>query len=168
MLAAWVRRNWRQLVSVCRRDAVALEDPADRRGAYAVAECEQLALDSDTSPAWVLPRHAHYQGGEGVVDGWSSGPVGVGPLSADEATVPAQDRVRGDQALPTQCARQTAARERRTRPGLPSRYVASGSCGAAPRPRVAVRVAQRPWCRTCGPSVGPNRAPVGRPSTASA
>ena len=55
------------------------------------------------------PRHAHYQGGEGVVDGWSSGPVGVGPLSADEATVPAQDRVRGDQALPTQCARQTAA-----------------------------------------------------------
>jgi len=106
MLAAWVRRNWRQLVSGCRRDAVALEDPADRRGAYAVAECEQLALDSDISPARVLLRHAHYQGGEGVVDGWSSGPVGVGPLSADEATVPAQDRVRGDQALPTQCARQ--------------------------------------------------------------
>src|SRR6478735_12395396 len=59
MLAAWVRRNWRQLVSVCRRDAVALEDPADRRGADAVAECEQLALDSDISPARVLPRHAH-------------------------------------------------------------------------------------------------------------
>jgi hypothetical protein len=66
-----------------------------------VAEVEQLALDPLISPARVLPGHAHDQGGEGVVDRWASGPVGVGPSSADEAAVPAQDRVRGDQAMGT-------------------------------------------------------------------
>ncbi len=37
----------------CRRDSVAFEDPADRRGADAVAECEQLALDPLASPAGI-------------------------------------------------------------------------------------------------------------------
>ena len=40
------RRRW---------DPVALEDPPDRRGADAVAEFEQLALDPLVSPARVLP-----------------------------------------------------------------------------------------------------------------
>ena len=60
----------------CWWDAVALQDPSDRRGANPVAECEQLALESHVSPSRVLSRHAHNQGGEGVVDRWSSGPVG--------------------------------------------------------------------------------------------
>jgi hypothetical protein len=55
-----------------------------------VAELEQLALDPDVAPARVLPRHPQDQGGEGDVDRWSSGAVGVGPSSADEAAVPAQ------------------------------------------------------------------------------
>ena len=38
--------------------------------------------------------------------GGQSGPVGVGPPSANEAAMPAQDRVGGDQAMPTQCAGQ--------------------------------------------------------------
>src|SRR6185437_4510384 len=63
------RRGW---------DAVTLEDPTDGRGADAVAELEQLALDPHVSPARVLPRHPHYQGGEDVVDRWPSGPVRVG------------------------------------------------------------------------------------------
>ena len=71
----------------------------DRRLAHTA---EQLALESLVSPARVIPRHPHYQGGEGVVDGWSSGSVGVGPSSADEAAMPAQDRVRGDQAMRSQ------------------------------------------------------------------
>ena len=103
---AWVRRNCRQLVSVCRDGAGGmrwrLQDPPDRRGADAVAELEQLALDPQVSPARVLPRHPHHQGGEDVVDRWPSGPVRVGPSSADEAAMPAQDRVRGDQAMATQ------------------------------------------------------------------
>ena len=107
---AWVRRNCRQLVSVCRDrrrwDPVALEDPADRRGADAVAEFEQLALDPHVSPARVLPRHPHDQRGEDVVDRWPSGPVRVGPSSAHEAAMPAQDGARGDQAMATQCSGQ--------------------------------------------------------------
>jgi hypothetical protein len=66
----------------------------------------QLALDPDVAPARVLPRHSHHQNSEDVVDRWSSGPVRVGPSSADEAAMPSQDRVRGDQAMATQCAGQ--------------------------------------------------------------
>jgi hypothetical protein len=71
-----------------------------------VAELEQLAADSLVSPARVLPRHPHHQRGEHVVDRWPSGPVRVGPLSAHEAAMPAQDRVRGDQTMGPQCAGQ--------------------------------------------------------------
>jgi hypothetical protein len=88
------RRRW--------RDSVALQDPPDRRGAHVMAECEQLALDPPVSPARVLPRHPHHQGDQDVVDRWSSGPVRVGPSSAHEAAMPAQDCLRGDQARATQ------------------------------------------------------------------
>ena len=50
----------------------------------------------------VVPRHPHHQRREGVVDRWPSGPVGIGPSSADEAAMPTQDRVRSDQAMATQ------------------------------------------------------------------
>ena len=85
---------------------MALEDPADRRGADAVAECEQLALDPHVPPARVLPRHPHHQGDQDIVGRWPSGPVRVGPSSADEAAMPAQDRVRSDQVMTTQCSGQ--------------------------------------------------------------
>jgi hypothetical protein len=49
-------------------DAVALQDPPDRRSAHAVAELEQLALDPLVAPARVLPRHPHHQGDQDVVD----------------------------------------------------------------------------------------------------
>ena len=83
-------------------DPVALEDSPDRRGADAVAEFEQLALDPAVSPARVLPRHPHHQRGDDVVDRWATGPVRIGPPSAHELTMPAQDRARGDQAMATQ------------------------------------------------------------------
>jgi hypothetical protein len=44
-----------------RRDPAAHEDPTDGRGAGAVAECEQLALDPAVAPARVLPRHLLHQ-----------------------------------------------------------------------------------------------------------
>src|SRR3954462_9568687 len=102
MLLAWVRRNCRQLVSVCRTGAGGFrwcEDAPNRRGADAVTKLDQLALDPRVAPERVLPRHPHHQGGEDVVDGWPSGPVGVGPSSANEAAMPAQDRARGDQPM---------------------------------------------------------------------
>ena len=169
---AWVRRNCRQLVSVCRDrrrwDAVALQDPPDRRGADAVAELEQLALDPQVAPARVLPRHPHHQGGEDVVDRWPSGPVRVGPSSAHEAAMPAQDRVRGDQAMATQCSGQPPHERGEHGPVRPVQARSSGWCGAARRPRGAARGARRPWRRTCGPSAGPARAPARRSSTATA
>ena len=53
----------------------------------------------------------HHGGDEGArvarqVGRWPSGPVRVGPPSADEAAMPAQDRVGGDQAMATQCSGQ--------------------------------------------------------------
>src|SRR6185312_9666559 len=85
----------------CWWDPVAPQDPPDRRGAHAMAESEQLALDPHIPPARVLPRHPHYQDGEDVVDRWTTGPVRVGPSSADEAAMPTQDRIRSDQAMVT-------------------------------------------------------------------
>ena len=82
-----------------------------------MAEREQLALDPQVPPARVLPRHPHHQRGEDVVDRWPSGPVGVGPSSAHEAAMPAQDRVRGDQVVATQRAKQPP-HERGERYGL--------------------------------------------------
>ncbi len=84
-------------------DPVALEDSADRRGADAVAELEQLALDPLVSPVRVLRRHPYDQCGEHGADRWTTGPVRVGPSSAYEAPMPAQDRVRAYQAMAAQC-----------------------------------------------------------------
>jgi hypothetical protein len=55
MLAAWVHRNCRRLVSVCRTGAGGirrrLRIRPDRRGVDPVAEFEQLALDPPASLA---------------------------------------------------------------------------------------------------------------------
>ena len=48
----------------CRWNPVALQDAADRRGADAVAELEQLTLNPQVPPAWVLPRD--HLGGSGL------------------------------------------------------------------------------------------------------
>src|SRR6476469_7415146 len=110
MLVAWVRRNCRQLVSVCRigaggmrwrlriRRIVEAPDP--------VAEFEQLALEPPISPGRIVRRHPRDQRGEDVVDRWAAEPVRIGPLLADKTAMPAQDRVRGDQAMATQRSRQ--------------------------------------------------------------
>jgi hypothetical protein len=44
---------------------VAAEDLPDGRGADAVAEVEQLTLNPQVSPPWVLPRHPHHHGDDG-------------------------------------------------------------------------------------------------------
>jgi hypothetical protein len=85
-----------------RWDPVALQYPPDRRSADAVAESEQLAPDPHVPPARVLPRHPHHQGGDHVLDRRPTGRVGVCPSSANETAMPAQDRVRRDQAMTTQ------------------------------------------------------------------
>ena len=86
----------------CRWDPVMLQDPPDRRGADPVAEFEQLALDPLVSPVRVVRCHLHDQRGESAADRWASASVRIGPFLVDETAMPAQDRVRGDQAMATQ------------------------------------------------------------------
>jgi hypothetical protein len=69
-----------------------LEDSADRGCADAVAELEQLALDALVAPALVLTGQPFDQGSDGVVEGWATGAVRVGPLPCHQPAVPAQDR----------------------------------------------------------------------------
>src|SRR4051794_28082110 len=114
-----------------RWDPVALQDPTDRRGADAVTEFEQLALDPAVPPARVLPRHTLYQRGEDVVDRWPSGPVRVGPSPAYEVAVPAQDGARGDQAVAPQVLGQPPGEGGEDRPVGP--VEAWSRVGARPR-----------------------------------
>ena len=109
------RRRW---------DAVAFEDPPDRRGADPAAEFEQLALDPLVSPVRVVRCRLHDQRGESAADRWASASVRIGPFLADETAMPAQDRVRGDRrwrrnargSRRTSAAR--TARSARSRSGL--------------------------------------------------
>ena len=52
-----------------RRNPVQLEDPADCRGADAVAELEQLTLDALVAPDRILSGHLLGQVGDDIVDG---------------------------------------------------------------------------------------------------
>jgi hypothetical protein len=109
---AWVRRNWRQVVSVSLIGAGGIrnrpQDAADRGGSHAVTELEQLALDSLVSPAVILSGHALDQRGHRVIDGRTSDAMGIRPLLGDQTMMPAQDRARCDQAMPPQHLRQPA------------------------------------------------------------
>ena len=53
----------------------------DGGGADAVAEFAEFALDALIAPGRVLPGHSFDQHGDGLVEGWATGSVGVGPLS---------------------------------------------------------------------------------------
>src|SRR6185437_15748365 len=103
---AWVCRNFRQVVSVCRcgarGDLPGLEDPPDGGRADPVAEFQELALDSLVSPAGVLGGEQFDQRGDLGADRRPSCPVGVGPLAGGEAAVPVQDSAGRDQPVPPQ------------------------------------------------------------------
>src|SRR5512132_4587748 len=122
MLVACVRRNRRQL-GVCRDGAGGMRWRwRIRRIVEAPTRWPSLTNSPWIRmypPARVLSRHPHYKGGEDVLDRWPSGPVRVGPSSADEAAMPAQDRVRGDQAMATQCAGQPPDERGEDRPVRP-------------------------------------------------
>src|SRR5215831_13534392 len=100
---AWVRRNVRQLASVCRcGDGGTFrtpENPADRRCADPVAELKQFTLDPLVSPAVVLGREPLDQGGDLGANRRPSRPARVSPLTGDQAAVPPQDGARDDQPV---------------------------------------------------------------------
>jgi hypothetical protein len=112
IVEAWVRRNWRQVrVGVPdrrRRYPQPPQDAADRGRSHAVPELEQLAVDSLVSPAVILSGQALDQRGHRVINGRTPNAMGIGPLLGDQATMPAQDRARRNQAMPPQPLRQPA------------------------------------------------------------
>lgn len=53
---------------VCHPGAARIDDVQLRRGAYAVAELEQFALDPQVSSALISPHHSHEQYDKDVVE----------------------------------------------------------------------------------------------------
>ena len=99
-----------------RRDLQRLEDPADRRCADPVANLEQFTLDPLVSPAVVLRGEPLDEQGDLGADWRPSRPVRVGPLSGDQAAVPAQDCAGGDQPVRSQPSRQVPDQRGHHRP----------------------------------------------------
>ena len=83
------------------------QDAADRGRSHAVTDLEQLALDSLVSPVVILSGHAFAQRGHRAIDGRTPNAIGIRPLLGDQATMPAQDRARRDQARPPRHLRQS-------------------------------------------------------------
>ena len=67
-----------------------------------MAELEQFALDALVAPGLVLAGQPFDQRDDRWVEGWATAAVRVGPFLGHQAAVPAQDRGRGDQAVPAQ------------------------------------------------------------------
>jgi hypothetical protein len=64
--------------------------------APAMPELAQFTLDALVAPGRVLSGQLFDQRGDGVVEGWATGAVRVGPFVGHQVAVPAQDRGRGD------------------------------------------------------------------------
>src|SRR3954447_16882273 len=103
MVDAWVVRNRRQVVWSRRTgaggNAQSFEDPADRGRADPVAEAAQFALDALVAPAGIVAGHPLDYGGDGRVDRWPAGSVGIRPVAGDQPPMPAHDRGRGDESV---------------------------------------------------------------------
>src|SRR5712691_3685739 len=88
------------------RDLQGPEDPPDGSCADPVADLEQLTLDPLVAPAGVLGGQPLDKRGDLRADRRPSCPVRIGPLSGNQAAVPAQDGARGDQPVRPQPGRQ--------------------------------------------------------------
>ena len=96
----------------CRRDLQRLEDPADRRRAYPVADLEQLTLDPLVSPAVVLGGEPLDERGDLGAGRRPSRPVRIGPLPGDQAVTRRRCQRRTVPGVTSRCARSLAGRSR--------------------------------------------------------
>ena len=77
---------------------MAAQGRADRGGRDLDAEPEELALDALVAPARVLPGQADDQLLDVLIERRSpESTTGIGPGAGDQAAVPAQQRLRGDE-----------------------------------------------------------------------
>jgi hypothetical protein len=107
----------------------------DRDRKLTALELEQFVLDPLVTPAGVLPGEPRDQVDDRIVDGWSAGPVWIGPLLRYQAAMPAQNRGGCDQAGVGGRQEIAADTTRRAPLDRPSPAVASGSFDATPRAR---------------------------------
>jgi hypothetical protein len=88
MLAAWERRNARQLGRPprCRPESHAGEQPTNGRWRYPEAQFAHFAADPPMAPAQILPRQPHHDVPDLSRRGWASAPAGrLPPFPAHEA-----------------------------------------------------------------------------------
>ncbi len=76
-----------------RRDAVTVEDIADRLIRHGGAQIRQRSDDAIVAPAGILPSQAHHQGFNVAIDSGSTGqasPLRTIELAGDQPPIPAQ------------------------------------------------------------------------------
>ena len=135
------------------------QDPADRPLPYPVPQAEQLTLDPPVAPARVLPRQLLHQRADLGRDRRPSRRVRIGPLPADQAPVPGQQRARGHDPVQPQPPGQQPGQGGEHGTVSPVRPRAARPAGAAPRPRAAAPRSPRPWRRHCAPAAPASRTP---------
>src|SRR3954454_19784112 len=96
--------NWCRPRVARRADPASGEDPSDRAGADSVAEPDQFALYAAMPPARVLPGQPDDEVAYLVTDPRPSGSLGVGPVPADQSTVPRHQGGRRDDPMSPQLA----------------------------------------------------------------
>ncbi|MEV6816908.1 hypothetical protein [Micromonospora sp. NPDC051296] len=64
-----------------------------------MTQAEQFALDALAAPTGIVPGHLLDESGSYRVDRWATWQVRVGPVAGHQATMPAQDRRRGDEPM---------------------------------------------------------------------
>jgi hypothetical protein len=84
-----------------------------------VAESDKFTLDPAVPPERVLPCQTQHQSPDVVGDRWAARPVGVGPVSGDQSTVPGQQRGRRDDPMGLQRAGQQPGQGRQDGPVRP-------------------------------------------------
>jgi hypothetical protein len=124
LVDAWVCRNFRHVVSVCRFGAGGIfRALRTRRMVDAPTRWPSFSsspLDPLVSPAVVLGGELFDERGDLGVGRRPSRPVGVGPFTSDQAAAPAQDGAGGDQPVHPQTCRQEPDQRGEDRASRPS------------------------------------------------
>jgi hypothetical protein len=97
------------------------QDPTDRPGTDPMTEPHQLTQDPPMPPPRILPRQAHNQFADFLGNGWTTCPLWIGPLHANQAAVPGQQCRRRDEPTQPQRTWQQAGESGQDRPIRPRR-----------------------------------------------
>jgi hypothetical protein len=81
------------VIAACRwRDSAGTQDLTDGRGGHPMAEATQLTLDTNHTPAPVLPRQTQDESDQLIADRRTTRRLRLSPPRGDQSAVPAQQR----------------------------------------------------------------------------